>query len=239
MSRKTAKERVKTIHDCLTQNKKIKTISELSKILKISSLVPKMLREKNVLMYNVSGKVVWNANMPYTLEMEEEIHNKTLEYSREGNTRRKEEALAEKVRKEALEFYENEIYFKEEDNLEAYCNDVLDEIEEVTVHDTVHDTIHDTAQDAIGYAINDTEYKVSFVEHAIISLEISMADLHRKLDKIQLDNEEKRKAFDKVLEILIAKVSELNVDGKIRPRVKLTPTPSTNTTRHNFFGEDL
>lgn len=227
MSRKTAKERVKTIHDCLTQNKKIKTISELSKILKISSLVPRMLREKNVLMYNVSGKVVWNANMPYTLEMEEEIYAKTIEYSREGNTRRREEALAEKVRQEALEFYENEIYFKEEDNLEAYCNDVLDEIEEVTVHDTIHDTAHDV------------EYKVSFVEHAIISLEISMADLHRKLDKIQLDNEEKRKAFDKVLEILIAKVSELNVDGKIRPRVKLTPTPSTNTTRHNFFGEDL
>lgn len=223
MSRKTAKERVKTIHDCLTQNKKIKTISELSKILKISSLVPKMLREKNVLMYNVSGKVVWNANMPYTLEMEEEIYAKTIEYSREGEARRREEALAEKVRQEALEFYENEIYFKEEDNLEAYCNDVLDEIEEVTVHDTAHDV----------------EYKVSFVEHAIISLEISMADLHRKLDKIQLDNEEKRKAFDKVLEILIAKVSELNVDGKIRPRVKLTPTPSTNTTRHNFFGEDL
>jgi hypothetical protein len=223
MSRKTAKERVKTIHDCLTQNKKIKTISELSKILKISSLVPRMLREKNVLMYNVSGKVVWNANMPYTLEMEEEIYAKTIEYSREGEARRREEALAEKVRQEALEFYENEIYFKEEDNLEAYCNDVLDEIEEVTVHDTAHDV----------------EYKVSFVEHAIISLEISMADLHRKLDKIQLDNEEKRKAFDKVLEILIAKVSELNVDGKIRPRVKLTPTPSTNTTRHNFFGEDL
>ena len=231
MSRKTAKERVKTIHDCLTQNKKIKTISELSKILKISSLVPRMLREKNVLMYNVSGKVVWNANMPYTLEMEEEIYAKTIEYSREGNTRRREEALAEKVRKEALEFYENEIYFKEEDNLEAYCNDVLDEIEEDTAHDAIHDTIHDTA--------HDVEYKVSFVEHAIISLEISMADLHRKLDKIQLDNEEKRKAFDKVLEILIAKVSELNVDGKIRPRVKLTPTPSTNTTRHNFFGEDL
>jgi hypothetical protein len=231
MSRKTAKERVKTIHDCLTQNKKIKTISELSKILKISSLVPKMLREKNVLMYNVSGKVVWNANMPYTLEMEEEIYAKTIEYSREGNTRRREEALAEKVRQEALEFYENEIYFKEEDNLEAYCNDVLDEIEEDTAHDAIHDTIHDTA--------HDVEYKVSFVEHAIISLEISMADLHRKLDKIQLDNEEKRKAFDKVLEILIAKVSELNVDGKIRPRVKLTPTPSTNTTRHNFFGEDL
>ena len=227
MSRKTAKERVKTIHDCLTQNKKIKTISELSKILKISSLVPKMLREKNVLMYNVSGKVVWNANMPYTLEMEEEIYAKTIEYSREGNTRRREEALAEKVRQEALEFYENEIYFKEEDNLEAYCNDVLDEIEEVTVHDDAQDTAHDV------------EYKVSFVEHAIIALEISMADLHRKLDKIQLDNEEKRKAFDKVLEILIAKVSELNVDGKIRPRVKLTPTPSTNTTRHNFFGEDL
>lgn len=231
MSRKTAKERVKTIHDCLTQNKKIKTISELSKILKISSLVPRMLREKNVLMYNVSGKVVWNANMPYTLEMEEEIYAKTIEYSREGNTRRREEALAEKVRQEALEFYENEIYFKEEDNLEAYCNDVLDEIEEDTAHDAIHDTIHDTA--------HDVEYKVSFVEHAIISLEISMADLHRKLDKIQLDNEEKRKAFDKVLEILIAKVSELNVDGKIRPRVKLTPTPSTNTTRHNFFGEDL
>jgi hypothetical protein len=48
-----------------------------------------------------------------------------------------------------------------------------------------------------------------------------MADLHRKLDA------------------LTAKVSELNVDGKIRPRVRLTPTPSTNTTKHNFFGEDL
>lgn len=227
MSRKTAKERVKTIHDCLTQNKKIKTISELSKILKISSLVPRMMKDANILMYNASGKVVWNANMPYTLEMEETIHAKTIEYSRESEARRREEALAEKVRQEALEFYENEIYFKEEDNLEAYCNDVLDEIEEVTVHDTIHDTAHDV------------EYKVSFVEHAIISLEVSMADLHRKLDKIQLDNEEKRKAFDKVLEILIAKVSELNVDGKIRPRVKLTPTPSTNTTRHNFFGEDL
>jgi len=227
MSHKTAKQRVATIFNCLQTNKKIKTISELSKILKISSLVPRMLREKNVLMYNVSGKVVWNPNMPYTLEMEEEIYDKTIEYSREGSARRKEEALAEKVRKEALEFYENEIYFKEEDNLEAYCNDVLDEIEEVTVHDSAQDTAHDV------------EYKVSFVEHAIIALEISMADLHRKLDKIQLDNEEKRKAIDKVLEILIAKVSELNVDGKIRPRVRLTPTPSTNTTKHNFFGEDL
>lgn len=222
MSQKTAKERVKAIHDCLTQNKKIKTISELSKVLKISSLVPRMLREKNVLMYNVSGKVVWNVNMPYTLEMEEEIHAKTIEYSRQGEARRREEALAEKVRQEALDAYNNDISF-----LEA----IFDDSEEVIAHDTVHDTAQDTAQDV--------EYKVSFVEHAIIALEISMADLHRKLDKIQLDNEEKRKAIDKVLEVLISKVSELNVDGKIRPRVRLTPTPTTNTTKHNFFGEDL
>jgi hypothetical protein len=141
--------------------------------------------------------------------MEEEIYDKTIEYSREGNARRKEEALAEKARKEALEFYENELYFKEEDNLEAFCNDVLDEIEENTVHDSAQDTAHDV------------EYKVSFVEHAIISLEVSMVNLHRKLDAIT------------------AKLAELNVDGKIRPRVKLTPTPSTNTTKHNFFGEDL
>lgn len=195
MSRKTAKERVKTIHDCLTQNKKIKTISELSKILKISSLVPKMLREKNVLMYNVSGNVVWNANMPYTLEMEEEIYAKTIEYSREGNTRRREEALAEKVRKEALEFYENEMSLQ----------NIFDVLEENTTQDTAHDV----------------EYKVSFVEHAIISLEVSVADLHRKVDA------------------LTTKLAELKVDGKIRPRVKLTPTPTTNTTKHNFFGEDL
>jgi hypothetical protein len=206
MSHKTAKQRVATIFNCLQTNKKIKTISELSKILKISSLVPRMLREKNVLMYNVSGKVVWNPNMPYTLEMEEEIHNKTIEYSRESEARRKKaEALAEKARQEALEFYENEIYFKEEDNLEAFCNDVLDEIEEVTAQDTAHDV----------------EYKVSFVEHAIISLEVSVANLHRKLDA------------------LTVKLAELNLDGKIRPRVRLTPTPSTNTTKHNFFGEDL
>ena len=222
MSQKTAKERVKAIHDCLTQNKKIKTISELSKILKISSLVPRMMKDANILMYNASGKVVWNANMPYTLEMEESIHAKTIEYSRESEARRREEALAEKVRQEALDAYNNDISF-----LEA----IFDESEESTIQDTVHDTIHDTA--------HDVEYKVSFVEHAIISLEISMADLHRKLDKIQLDNEEKRKAIDKVLEVLIAKVSELNVDGKVRPRVRLTPTPNTNTTKHNFFGEDL
>jgi len=217
MSQKTAKERVATIYNCLQTNKKIKTISELSKILKISSVVPRMLREKNVLMYNVSGKVIWNPNMPYTLEMEEEIHAKTIEYSRQSETRRKEEALAEKVRQEALDAYNNDISF-------------LEAIED-TAHDTIQDIAHDTA--------HDVEYKVSFVEHAIISLEVSMADLHKKLDKIQLDNEEKRKAFDRVLEILIAKVSELNVDGKIRPRVRLTPTPSTNTTKHNFFGEDL
>ena len=48
-----------------------------------------------------------------------------------------------------------------------------------------------------------------------------MVNLHRKLDAIT------------------TKLAELNVDGKIRPRVKLTPTPSTNTTKHNFFGEDL
>ena len=195
MSRKTAKERVKTIHDCLAQNKKIKTISELSKILKISSLVPKMLREKNVLMYNVSGNVVWNANMPYTLEMEEEIHAKTIEYSREGSARRKEETLAEKVRQEALEFYENEMSLQ----------NIFDVLEENTAQDTAHDV----------------EYKVSFVEHAIISLEVSVADLHRKVDA------------------LTTKLAELKVDGKIRPRVKLTPTPTTNTTKHNFFGEDL
>jgi hypothetical protein len=195
MSHKTAKQRVATIFNCLQTNKKIKTISELSKILKISSLVPRMLREKNVLMYNVSGKVVWNPNMPYTLEMEEEIYDKTIEYSREGNTRRKEEALAEKVRQEALDAYNNDISF-----LEA-------------IEDTIHDTIHATA--------HDVEYKVSFVEHAIIALEVSIVDLHRKLDA------------------LTVKVSELNVDGKIRPRVRLTPTPTTNTTKHNFFGEDL
>jgi hypothetical protein len=218
MSHKTAKQRVATIFNCLQTNKKIKTISELSKILKISSLVPRMLREKNVLMYNVSGKVVWNPNMPYTLEMEEEIYDKTIEYSREGNARRKEEALAEKARKEALEFYENELYFKEEDNLEAFCNDVLDEI---NVQDNVHHAAHDSAYGNAHDTAQDVEYKVSFVEHAIISLEVSMVNLHRKLDAIT------------------TKLAELNVDGKIRPRVKLTPTPSTNTTKHNFFGEDL
>lgn len=204
MSRKTAKERVKTIHDCLTQNKKIKTISELSKILKISSLVPRMMKDANILMYNASGKVVWNANMPYTLEMEEAIHAKTIEYSRESEARRREEALAEKIRQEALDAYNNDISF-----LESFCNDVIDEVEEVTAHDDTQDTAHDV------------EYKVSFVEHAIISLEVSMADLHRKVDA------------------LTTKLAELNVDGKIRPRVRLTPTPSSNTTKHNFFGEDL
>lgn len=194
MSQKTAKERVKAIHDCLTQNKKIKTISELSKILKISSLVPRMMKDANILMYNASGKVVWNANMPYTLEMEESIHAKTIEYSRESEARRREEALAKEARQESLQ---------------AYCNDIFNKIEEETAQDTAQDTAHDV------------EYKVSFVEHAIISLEISMADLHRKLDA------------------LTTKVSELNVDNKIRPRVRLTPTPTTNTTKHNFFGEDL
>jgi hypothetical protein len=195
MSRKTAKERVKAIYDCLAQNKKIKTISELSKILKVSSVVPRMLREKNVLMYNVSGKVVWNANIPYTLEMEEEIYAKTIEYSRQSETRRKEETLAEKARKEALEFYENEMSLQ----------NIFDVLEENTAQDTAHDV----------------EYKVSFVEHAIISLEVSVADLHRKVDA------------------LTTKLAELKIDGKIRPRVKLTPTPTTNTTKHNFFGEDL
>jgi hypothetical protein len=231
MSQKTAKERVKAIHDCLAQNKKIKTISEIGSILKISSLVPRMLKDMNVLMYNVSGKVIWNANMPYTLEMEEIVHAKTLEYSRQGEARRKAEALAEKARQEALDAYNNDASF-----LESFCNDVLDEI---NVQDNVHHAAHDSAYGNAHDTAQDVEYKVSFVEHAIIALEISMADLHRKLDKIQLDNEEKRKAIDKVLEILIAKVSELNVDGKIRPRVRLTPTPSTNTTKHNFFGEDL
>jgi hypothetical protein len=215
MSHKTAKQRVATIFNCLQTNKKIKTISELSKILKISCLVPRMLREKNVLMYNVSGKVVWNPNMPYTLEMEEEIHNKTLEYSREGSARRKEEALAEKARQDALEFYENEICFKEEDPLEAYwTKKIAEDNAALTMQDTVHDNAQDTA--------HDVEDKVSFVEHAIISLEVSMVNLHRKLDA------------------LTAKLAELNVDGKIRPRVRLTPTPTTNvSTKHNFFGEDL
>ena len=214
MSHKTAKQRVATIFNCLQTNKKIKTISELSKILKISSLVPRMLREKNVLMYNVSGKVVWNANMPYTLEMEEEIYDKTIEYSREGSARRKEEALAEKARQDALEFYENEICFKEEDPLEAYW---IKKIAEDNAALTMH-TVHDNAQDTA----HDVEDKVSFVEHAIISLEVSIADLHKKLDA------------------LTAKVSELNVDSKVKSRVRLIPTPSTNiSTKHNFFSEDL
>jgi hypothetical protein len=219
MSQKTAKERVKAIHDCLAQNKKIKTISEIGSILKISSLVPRMLKDMNVLMYNVSGKVIWNVNMPYTLEMEEIVHAKTLEYSRQGEARRKEKAAIKGAM--LADEYLAKIIGEENANI------------------IMQDAAHDTAHDAVNDPINDTEYKVSFVEHAIISLEISVADLHRKLDKIQLDNEEKRKAIDKVLEILIAKVSELNVDGKIRPRVRLTPTPSTNTTKHNFFGEDL
>jgi hypothetical protein len=199
MSQKTAKQRVATIFNCLQTNKKIKTISELSKILKISCVVPRMMKDANILMYNASGKVVWNPNMPYTLEMEEDVHAKTIEYSRQSETRRKTEALAEKARQEALKFYEDEMSFQ----------DVFEAFEESTIHDTIHATA------------NDVEYKVSFVEHAIIALEVSMADLHRKLDA------------------LTAKISELNVDGKIRPRVRLTPTPSTNTTKHNFFGEDL
>jgi hypothetical protein len=201
MSQKTAKERVKAIHDCLAQNKKIKTISEIGSILKISSLVPRMLKDMNVLMYNVSGKVIWNANMPYTLEMEEIVHAKTLEYSRQGEARRKEKA-AIKGAMLADEYLANKI---------------AEESASLAMQDTAHDTAHDAVNDPV----NDVEYKVSFVEHAIISLEISVADLHRKLDA------------------LTAKVSELNVDGKIRPRVRLTPTPSTNTTKHNFFGEDL
>ena len=199
MKQKTAKQRVAAIFNCLQTNKKIKTISELSKILKISCVVPRMMKDANILMYNASGKVVWNPNMPYTLEMEEDVHAKTIEYSRQSETRRKTEALAEKARQEALKFYEDEMSFQ----------DVFEAFEESTINDTIHATA------------NDVEYKVSFVEHAIIALEVSMADLHRKLDA------------------LTTKVSELNVDGKIRPRVRLTPTPSTNTTKHNFFGEDL
>jgi len=199
MKQKTAKQRVAAIFNCLQTNKKIKTISELSKILKISCVVPRMMKDANILMYNASGKVVWNPNMPYTLEMEEDVHAKTIEYSRQSETRRKTEALAEKARQEALKFYEDEMSFQ----------DVFEAFEESTINDTIHATA------------NDVEYKVSFVEHAIIALEVSMADLHRKLDA------------------LTVKVSELNVDGKIRPRVRLTPTPTTNTTKHNFFGEDL
>jgi hypothetical protein len=227
MSQKTAKERVKAIHDCLAQNKKIKTISEIGSILKISSLVPRMLKDMNVLMYNVSGKVIWNANMPYTLEMEEIVHAKTLEYSRQGEARRKAEA----ERKEKIAATEAYLANK---TAEESSNLIMQEISEIywtkkiaednanlIMQDTAHDAVHDTAHDAVNDPINDTEYKVSFVEHAIISLEVSVADLHKKLDA------------------LTAKVSELNVDGKIRPRVRLTPTPSTNTTKHNFFGEDL
>jgi hypothetical protein len=218
MSQKTAKERVKAIHDCLAQNKKIKTISEIGSILKISSLVPRMLKDMNVLMYNVSGKVIWNANMPYTLEMEEIVHAKTLEYSRQGEARRKAEA----ERKEKIAATEAYLANKiAEDNANLIMQNAIQEAIHDTLQEETQDTAHDTAHDAVNDPINDTEYKVSFVEHAIISLEISVADLHRKLDA------------------LTTKVSELNVDGKIRPRVRLTPTPSTNTTKHNFFGEDL
>lgn len=94
MSKKTAKERVQAIHNCLAQNKKIKTISELAKILKISTLVPRMLKNETILMYNAFGKVVWNANVPYTAELEERIYNKTLEYARESDARCKEIAKA-------------------------------------------------------------------------------------------------------------------------------------------------
>jgi hypothetical protein len=92
MSKKTAKERVKVIHDFLSQNKKIKTISELAKILKISSLVPRMLKNENVLMYNAFGKVIWNVNVLYTVELEERIYNKTLDYARESDVKCKEAA---------------------------------------------------------------------------------------------------------------------------------------------------
>jgi hypothetical protein len=92
MSKKTAKQRVIAIHNCLLQNKKIKTISELAKILKISTIVPRMLKDETILMYNAFGKVIWNANVPYTAELEERIYNKTLEYAKQSEARCKETA---------------------------------------------------------------------------------------------------------------------------------------------------
>jgi|GEM_PF-5774678 len=199
MSKQTAKQRVVAIHTCLLSNKKIETISELSRILKISSSVPRILKNMNVLLYNSTGKVIWNPNVPYTVELERDIHAKVLEYARKSQDRVKaktieaeEAALAEKARQEEIAIYENEMSFFDEDDLEAY------------------------------QAKKIAEDKVSFVEHAIISLEVSIADLHKKLDA------------------LTAKVSELNVDSKVKSRVRLIPTPSTNiSTKHNFFSEDL
>ena len=99
MSKKTAKQRVIAIHNCLLQNKKIKTISELAKILKISTLVPRMLKNESILTYNAFGKVVWNNNIPYTVELEERIYNKTLDYARESEARCKEAAKAKAEQK--------------------------------------------------------------------------------------------------------------------------------------------
>jgi hypothetical protein len=98
MSKKTAKERVQAIHNCLAQNKKIKTTTELASILKISTVVPRMLKYENIIMYNAAGKIVWNNNIPYTLEMEERIYNKTLEYSKLSDAKCKEKAAERKAK---------------------------------------------------------------------------------------------------------------------------------------------
>jgi len=207
MSKQTAKQRVVAIHTCLLSNKKIETISELSRILKISSSVPRILKNMNVLLYNSTGKVIWNPNVPYTVELERDIHAKVLEYARKSQDRVKaktieaeEAALAEKARQEEIAIYENEMSFIYENEMSFFDEDDLEAYQAKKI----------------------AEDKVSFVEHAIISLEVSIADLHKKLDA------------------LTAKVSELNVDSKVKSRVRLIPTPSTNiSTKHNFFSEDL
>ena len=103
MSKATAKERVEAIYTCLLTNKKIKTISQLRKDLKVSSLVTKILKEMNVLLYNASGKVIWNPSIAYTLELEEVVYNRVLDYSRESHEKAKLKKAQEKAVQEAIQ----------------------------------------------------------------------------------------------------------------------------------------
>lgn len=109
MSRIKAKERVGAIYTCLLTNKKIKTISEVGAILKVSSVVPRILREMNVLLYNSSGKVIWNPSIAYTLELEEAVYTKASEYSKESHKRLKLKEEIKAAQEKAIQAIQQDI----------------------------------------------------------------------------------------------------------------------------------
>ena len=161
MSRIKAKERVETIYTCLLTNKKIKTISEVGAVLKVSSVVPRILREMNVLLYNASGKVIWNPSIAYTLELEETVYTKASEYSKESHKRVK---------------LKEEIKAAQEKAIQAIQQDIEKAL-------AFHEAELGLTTEPIAIS-QEVPAPISYEESIITSLENSILGLHNKVDML-------------------------------------------------------